>query len=167
MSKKFVTTKELALIDEWNKELIQKFVEQEVIYYGISVEHTVVDDLYNESVTKFWYSPVRINARVRYDNPNTLSTNLTQDSQYTLDVFFHTQELIERNVEPREGDFVEFGEIVFEVTSVSRPQLVYGQVNKKINTKCVCVPSREGQMAIYGDSSRFIERTHPVEPSEC
>ena len=140
---------------------------QEVIYYAISEEHTVSHRLYREAIDKTWFSPVRVNARVRWDNPNTLSNNFTQDSQYVAEVFFHTLELEERNVKPKEGDFIEFGQVVFEITSVTQPQLVFGQINKRIMTKCFCVPSREGQMQIHGENAEFVDNTHPINPSGC
>ena len=43
------------------------------------------------------------------------------------------------------GDFVQFGEIVYELYSVTQPQLVFGQIDQKIMTKCVCGPARKGQ----------------------
>lgn len=167
MAKKFVHDRDLNFINNINKELIQNVVEQEVIYYAISEEHTVSHRLYQESIEKVWFNPVRINARVDFNNSTVLSTNFSMDSKYELQVFFHTKELVDRNVNPKEGDFIEFGQIVFEITSVTKPQLVFGQVNDKLMTKCICVPSREGQMQIHSDSSRFIDNTHPVEPSEC
>lgn len=167
MSRKFATNKDFKFISKINKELIQDIISQEVIYYSISIEHTVQDDLYNESVEKVWFSPVRINALIDYDNSTVTSTNLTQDSKYELVVNFHTDELVDRNVKPKEGDFLEFGQIVFEITSITKPQLAFGQFNQRILTKCVCVPSREGQMRIHSDTFRNIENTHPVNDSEC
>ena len=167
IARKFITNKEFDFIEKINRELIQEFVGQEVIYYAISTEHTVSNDLYNESIDKVWFSPVKINARVEWDNPGVSTTNLTLDSKYSLNVFFHTDELIDRNVKAKEGDFLEFGQVIFEITAVTQPELVYGQPNKKILTKCVCVPSREGQMQVNSDSSRFIDNTHPVEDEDC
>lgn len=167
MALKFITEKELCLISKINKELIQEFVGQEVIYYAISEDHTRSHRLYQESITKVWFSPVRINARVEWDNPGVDTTNMTLDSKYTLNVYFHTDELRERNVVPRDGDFIEYGQVVFEITAVTQPQLVFGQVNNRIMTKCVCVPSREGQMQVNSDSSLFIDNTHPVTGSLC
>jgi len=167
MARKFITSKELTLISNLNKELIQDFVGQEVIYYAISEEHTVSHRLYNESINKVWFSPVKINARVEWDNPGVDTTNFTLDSKYTLSVLFHTDELIDRNVKPKEGDFIEFGQIIFEITAVTQPQLVYGQIQNKILTKCMCVPSREGQMQIHSDSAQFVDNTHPIENSTC
>jgi hypothetical protein len=167
MSRKFITNKELAFISKINKELIQDYIGQEVIYYAISEEHTVSHRLYQESVNKVWFSPVRINALVEYDNPGVDTTNFTLDSKYEMSVLFHTDELIERNVKPKEGDFIEFGQVVFEITAVTQPQLIFGQVSEKIMTKCMCKPSREGQMQIHSDSAQFIDNTHPVDPEDC
>lgn len=167
MSRKFITEKEFEYINKINKELIQNFTGEEVIYYAISKEHTVVHRLYNEAISKVWFHPVRVNARVEYDNPGDFSTSFTIDSQYDLIVYFHNQELRDRNVKPITGDFIEYGQIIFEITSVAQPQRVFGQINNKIMTKCVCKPSREGQMQIYGEHANFVDNTHQIQDPEC
>lgn len=167
MARKFISGKDMLFIESLSKELIQEWVAQEVIYYAISEEHTVSHTLYQEAIHKVWFSPVRINARVQFDNPGVDTTNMTMDSKYSLSVFFHSQELEERNVRPREGDFIEYGQIIFEITAVTKPQTIFGQIQRKIMTRLTCIPSREGQMQIYGDSARFIDNTHPVSDAMC
>lgn len=166
MARKFITERELAFIDRINKELIQKVSGQEVSYYAISVERSRVNRLYGEAVEKVWDPPVLINARVLWDNENTVTAGSTADSRYSCEVYFHALELKDRNVRPREGDFIEFGQVFFEITSVTQPQIVFGQVNNRIMTKCVCVPSREGQFQAGGSSERADDRTHPIENSK-
>jgi hypothetical protein len=163
MSFKFVTEREIAFINKINKELLQHVIGQEVSYYEISVEDSAVNTTYEESSHKVWRPPVKCNALVLWDNPQTRSSVLGPDSIYSLEVYFHTQELNERNLVPKDGDFVEFGEVFFEITSVTHPQLVFGQVNNKIMTKCMCVPAREGQFQAGGDSEKGEQNTHPVE----
>lgn len=163
MSRKFVLDREIAFINAINKELIQNVVGQEVHYYAIIPDKTRANRLYNESTKKTWAAPVKLNALVSYDNPNVSSTQQGQDANYSAEIYCHTEELNERNVNPREGDFVEFGQIYFEITSVTRPQLVYGQVNNKIMTKLMCTPAREGQFSAGGKSSEEVDNTHPVE----
>ncbi len=167
MSRKFVTERELAFIAAINKELLQDVVGQEVIYYAISLPETQVHRLYNEAVKKTWSPPVKVNALVLYDNQNTVQSNFGSDSKYSVEVYFHTNELVERNLVPYEGDFVEFGQQFFEITSVTQPQLVFGQVNEKIMTKCICVPAREGQFQMGNSSSESVDRSHPVEDPEA
>ena len=136
-------------------------------YYALELVQNNVHRLYNEAVRKTWSPPVKINALVLYDNPEVTSTGFGLDSKYSADVYFHTQELVERNVSPREGDFVEYGQVVYEITKVTQPQVVFGQINNKILTKCTCVPSRENQFQVGNDSSRDVDHTHPIENSKA
>lgn len=150
-------------MEKLSKELIQNFVGQEIIYYAISVEESSVHDVYDEAVQKVWMQPVTLNARVKFNNSTTRSTGMGADSEYELEAYCHTKELIERNLKPREGDFVEFGQVVFEIASVTMPQMAFGQANNKIMTKLVCVPSREGQFKVGNATDEGIDNTTPVD----
>lgn len=166
MARKFITGRELAFIDKINQELIQWVTGQEILYYAIMRDETQIDELYNEAIQKTWSAPVRVNARVLYGNESTISSNLGQDSQYTLEVYFHTKELRDRNVLPREGDVLEFGQIFFEISSVTQPQPVFGQIQDKLMTKCNCVISREGNFKAGGSTDESIDNSHPIENSQ-
>ena len=164
MANKFVTTRELALVDSWNKELIQGVVEQELIYWAISVEESAVHDVYDEAIRKAYQRPIRLNARISFSQDETKARGGTLDSTYKMEAYCHAAELADRNLNPREGDFVEFGQVIFEITTVSRPQLVFGQANDKIMVKLTCIPSREGQFKADNDTFDGVDNTHPVEP---
>jgi hypothetical protein len=166
MARKFITDRAVAFIHRVNRTLIQRVVGQEVIYYAISKENTHTHSLYNEAVQKTVATPVKINARVRWQNDRTGFGSMGADSKYGLEIYFHTQELIDRNVVAKEGDFVEYGQVFFEITSVTQPQLIYGQINNKIMTKCVCIPAREGQFQFGNDSVEDVDNSHPVEQSK-
>ncbi len=165
MAQKYVTTRELDLIDRWSKELIQDVVRQEIIYYAISQEESSVHDVYDEAVVKEWLNPVRINARVEFDQLATTAGGGTLDSTYSVKVYLHVDECKDRNIVPRDGDFVEYGEMFFEISTVTLAQPVFGQINDKLKYELTCVPSREGQFK--ADSVRFddVSNTHPVEPA--
>lgn len=142
---KFVTNKELAFIGKITKELIQKVVGQEVVYYAILADQTKANDLYNEAVKKVWAPPVKCNALVYWENTTEQITNLPPDSKSNIDVYFHTLELKERLVDAKMGDFVRFGPITYEILSVTQPQIVFGLIDQKVMTKCNCTPARQGQ----------------------
>jgi len=163
MPRKFVGTREIAFINSITKELHQHVVDEEVMYYAIVLDRTKVDDLYNEAIKKVWAAPVKVTARVLYDNPTTKSGLFGPDSEYASEVYFHTQELQERNVKPREGDFVEYGQIYYEITSVTQPQVVFGQINNKLMTKCKLVPSRQQQFQAGASSVENIDHSHPID----
>ena len=158
MSYKFVTEREIAFVNAINREVIQHVVQQSVRYYEILLKETNVHKLYRESIKKTWNAPVDIFARVMYGNSTVTTTNFVPDAQFELDVFFHTQELQERNVSPKEGDFIEYGRVFYEITSVTQPQIVFGEINNKIMTKCTTHRAREGQFSAGGSSEESIDR---------
>jgi hypothetical protein len=164
MARLFITTKEYALISAINKELIQHISLQEVIYYSISRDFTDVKNIYGETIEKRYLDPVRLNCLVRFDNPTVKSTDLGLDSVYSLEVYALNDELIERNLSPTEGDFLEYGQIFFEVTAVTQPQLVYGHIDNKLMRKLICVPSREGQFSAESYSGEGVDNSHQVQP---
>lgn len=165
MARKFITTREYALISSINKELIQNFIGQEVIYYSISREETSVRNIYNESIEKRYLDPVRLNCLVSYDNPTVKNTDIGLDSEYNVEVFALNDELIERNLVPKEGDFLEYGQTFYEVTAVTQPQLVYGHIDNKLMKKLSCVASRENQFSAESYSGiGGQDNSHPVQP---
>lgn len=166
MPRKFATQREIDFVNNIAKEVIQKVVGQEVIYYAILPDQTQFNDLYQEAVRKTWAKPVRVNALVRYDNLQEKTVAQGQDEVYQLEVYFHRKELDERNLVPRAGDFVEFGQVFYEISSVTQPQMIFGQVNNLLMKKCMCVPSREGQFAAGGETFERVDNTHPRENAQ-
>lgn len=162
MARKFVTTREFELIDSWNRELIQDVVEQEILYYAVS-EESQVHDTYDEAIKKVWYDPIKINARVRFSQGPAIAKGGHLDSTYSIDVQLHRKECEERNIKPREGDFIEYGQIIYEITSLGNDQPVFGQINNKLKVSFTCVPSREGQFKVENSTAEGIDNTHPVE----
>jgi hypothetical protein len=141
----FVGAKELAFFNSIGKELIQKVVSQKIIYYSVSEEHTKVDDLYKEAIRKTVYQPVEINALVLFEEPEQTVTQFSVDTIYRIEVYFHLHELEERNMEPKVGDFIVFGDVVYETEKITSPQIVYGQIDNKVMRKAVCRVSRKSQ----------------------
>lgn len=165
MAKKFVGERELTLVERWTKELVQDVVDQTLVYYAISSEESRVHDVYDESLLKEFLDPVEFNGRVSFEQIETRSKGGTLDSGYRMTVSCHAKELDERNIRPMEGHFVEFGQVMFEITSVARPQMAFGQANDKINVKLTCVPSREQQFKADSSIAELVDNTHPVERS--
>ena len=165
MAQKFITTRELALIDSLTKELTQEVSRQYVLYYAIDPETSVVHDVYDEAVVKNFMPPVKVVARVEYDELATKAGGGVLDSNYSVTVLIQPQELLDRNVHPREGDFVEYGQVMFEISSVKMRHPAFGQMNEKVTVELTCVPSREGQFKADNVSIDGVDNTHPVEPA--
>jgi hypothetical protein len=163
MARKFVTQREVDLIDRLNKELIQDVAEQYIIYYAVDFETSMVHDVYDESIRKEYHQPVRVAARVEFQPLATETKAGHLDSKYQLEARVHADELRDRNLRPREGDFIEYGGIVYEITSAVTGQPVYGQIQNKLEIVLTCVPSREGQFKAENVTFENVDNTHPVE----
>lgn len=147
----FIGPKERAFFDSVNKELLQRIIGQKIIYYSVSIEHTNVDELYNEAISKTVFTPVEINALIDFNEPVQSTTNYSIDTRYTISVYIHDKELRERNIEPQVGDFLKHGRVFYELKTVTRPQMTFGQIENMVMTKLECVVSRESNFAILDE----------------
>lgn len=147
----FIGPQERAFFDSINKEMIQRIIGQKIIYYSVSAEHTNVDELYNEAISKTVFTPVEINALVEFNEPIESTTNWSIDTRYTLSVYIHDKELRERNLECREGDFLKHGRIFYEIKTITRPQLTFGQIENMVMAKLQCIVSRESNFAVFDE----------------
>ena len=163
MARKFVTSREVEFIDRINKELIQDTVEQYIIYYAIDSTTSQVHDVYDEAIRKEYYQPVRIAARVEFQPLATEAKGGHLDKGFQLTARVHHDEARDRNIKFRDGDFLEYGQTVYEITSVSIGQPTYGQIQNKLEIELTCVPSREGQFKAESVTSENVDNTHPVE----
>lgn len=165
MAQKFVTERELGLIRHWTKELVRDVSRQYVLYYAISAEDSVIHDVYDEAVTKTVMDPVKVNCRVEFDELAATTGQGVMDSNFELTVQIQPQELKDRNLNPRAGDFVEWGQVMFEVTNVTTRNPAFGQANEKVTIQLTCFPSRENQYKAENSSEDGIDNTHPAEPA--
>lgn len=150
MGRLFITKRELQLISDINKELIKDIIGEEIIYHPVSEEKTKKDELYDEAEVKVTETPINIRCLVNWEGSTTETTNFGVDKKYSIEVYFHEEDLSDKNIKLREGDFVEYGAIFFEVINLGQPDLIYGQAEHKVMTKAICKSVRKGQF--YKDS---------------
>jgi hypothetical protein len=163
LARKFVLDREIALIESVNKELIQSFTGEEIHHYSVSAEHTQAHRIYGEAIQKTWAPPTKLNGQVKYTEESESSTQVGADKRYASEFYFLTRELQDRNVRPQMGDYLEHGEIFYQITSVTQPSLIFGQIGEKIVTLCKTVPAREGDFQAGSDSREDVHHTHPVQ----
>ena len=155
----FVGLRELDFFNCITKELIQKIISQKIIYYSVSEKHTNTHRLYDEAIKKTVFTPVEVNALILYNEPIQTSTQFSIDTIYSIEVYFHYNELEERNIIPREGDFVKFGKIVYEIEKLNQPQIVYGQIQNKVMVKAVCRVTRKSQFEVLDNIPGYEQLT--------
>jgi len=142
----FLGKKERDLVKQVNDELIERVIGQTVAYYPIDIERTNYHDLYGEALVKTFLPPVRVHALVEFEGINTkYSSNIGLDKESSVTVHFHKRRLTEdQDLYVREGDFILYGSIYYEIVTLSEPKQLFGQVDHLLEISAKCVRAREG-----------------------
>ena len=142
----FLGKKERDLVKQVNDELIERVIGQTIAYYSIDIERTNFHDLYGEALTKTFLPPVRVNALIEFDGITTkYSSNIGLDKESSITIHFHKRRLTEdQDLYVREGDFVLYGDILYEIVTLSEPKQLFGQIDHKLEISAKCIRAREG-----------------------
>jgi len=142
----FLGKKEKDLVKQVNDEIIERVVGQQVLYFPIDVEHTKFHPLYGEAIKKTYMPPVRVYARVEYGGIETkFVDNIGVDKDTPLKVMFHKRRLTEdQNLFVREGDFIKYGSIYYEIAKLTEPKLLFGQEDTQFEIIAECIRTGEG-----------------------
>ena len=120
----FFGNKEKNLVKQVNDEIIERVVGQQLLYFPIDIEHTNYHPLYGEAIEKTFLPP---------------------DKKTTLTVMFHKRRLPEdQNLFAREGDFVKYGSIYYEITKLNEPKHLFGQADVQFEVVAECIRARDG-----------------------
>ncbi len=142
----FVGEKEKNLVKQVNDEIIERVVGQQVLYFAIDMETTNFHPLYGEAVEKNFLHPIRVYALVEYGGVETqFMDSVGIDKKTTLTIKFHKRRLTEdQNVFVREGDFVRYGDIYYEIVKLNEPKQLFGQIETKFEIIADCIRARDG-----------------------
>ena len=142
----FLGKKERDLVKQVNDELLEKVIGQQVLYYPIDLETTDFHDLYGEAPVKTFLPPVRIYVLVEFeDEATSYLPNMAVDADSTITVFFHKRRLTEdQDLFAREGDFILYGKIYYEIVKLSEPRKLFGQVGHSFEIAGTCRRARRG-----------------------
>ena len=142
----FTGKKERDLVKQVNDELIERVIGQQVLYFPISVNNSNFHPLYGEAIEKNYLPPIRVHALVEYDGDETeWMDNVGIDVKSSIIVHFHKRRLTEdQDLFVREGDFVLYGDIYYEIVSLNEPQQIFGQVSHQMEISAKCIRAREG-----------------------
>jgi hypothetical protein len=142
----FLGKKERDLVKQVNDELIEKVIGQQILYYPIDLETTNFHDLYGEAVEKTFLPPVRVYALVKFDEDDTTyMESVGVDNMSQITIHFHKRRLTEdQDLFVREGDFVLYGDLYYEIMSLSTQRRLFGQVNHTFEISALCKRARKG-----------------------
>lgn len=147
MPRLFTTPREIDYFNDIGKEIIKDVAGQKVYYYAISTSKTQVHDVYEEAKEKVFADPIEIEGFVKW-MPAEVRTNKFGTEYYSkIEVLLQSRDLIDREIEPKEGDFFSYGPLFFEITSVTSENIMHGQVEYETGVKLVGVQARKNQFS--------------------
>tara|TARA_R110000765_G_scaffold335399_1_gene425790 strand:- start:939 stop:1427 length:489 start_codon:yes stop_codon:yes gene_type:complete len=142
----FLGKKERDLVKQVNDELIERVIGQTIVYYPVDIERTNYHELYGEAIEKNFLPPVRVYALVSWEGMETSNTDARGlDKASSISIHFHKRRLAEdQDLYAREGDFVLYGDIYYEIMSLSEPRQLFGQIEHRLEITAKCNVAREG-----------------------
>lgn len=148
MARLFITPREIDFISDLTKEINKDVIGQKIFYYKIRTDLTNIHEVYEEAVTKVFDPPVEVEARVDWDPAEVRTTKFGTETFRTVQVYIHYRDLLDRDLEIKEGDYLSYGDVFFEVTSALFTNLIFGQIEYKTGIKLACKQARKGQIDV-------------------
>ena len=142
----FTGQKERDLVKQVNDELIERVIGQTIIYYPIDYNSTNFHPLYGEAVRKNFLPPIRVLALIEWEGiQSNYVDKFGLDKTSSITIHFHKRRLTEdQDLFVREGDFVLYGDLIYQIMTLNEPKRLFGQVEHKMEISAKCVRSREG-----------------------
>ncbi len=145
MARLFVTERELNFINDIMKEVVKDVIGQKIYYYSISEIKSRVHDVYEESPNKIFENPIEIDALVKYSGQEVKTNRFGSEEYYNIECYIQERDLIDKQIDVREGDFFSYGETFFEIIKAPRSDVIFGQIEHKSYITVSGKQARKGQ----------------------
>ena len=122
----FGSKRDFNLMTKLSRELIKDVIEQEILYYKISLEDTDVN-LYGEAMEKSYYTAVKFNCLITRGDQIIDIQEFGPDLDREVSFAFIRQDLNDANVVAEVGDILEWHNDFYEVDTVRENQLFAGR----------------------------------------
>jgi len=122
----FGSQNDFKLIRKMNRALLRDIIQQEAVYYKISLEDTQ-SNIYGESLHKTFLPPVLINCLLTTSDQTATVDEFGPDTQRALSFAFLRDDLVDASLVPEIGDIIMVYENYYEVDLVKENQYFFGK----------------------------------------
>lgn len=165
MSRLFLSEREINFINDIAKEVVKDVVGQKIYFFPISEIKSRVHDVYEESPDKIFENPIEIDCLVKYMPQEVKTNRYGSEEYYNIEVYVQIRDMIDKQIDVREGDFFSYGETFFEVIKAPVSDTIYGQIEHKGFVTITGKQSRKGQFVtkIFGPTSEWYSDPDAVQ----
>jgi len=135
MARLFVGQREVDFFADLTKELIKDVAGQKIFYYTVREDLSDVHEIYEESIEKIFNPPIEIEGAIEWQPSEVKTTRFGTESIKTITVYLHYRDLLDRNIDFKEGDYFSYGSYFFEATSIIYDKLIFGQIERVVSMK--------------------------------
>lgn len=122
----FGSNRDFNLLIGINRELLSDIVEQEVLYYKLSLDETI-SNIYGESLDKTYMEPAKLNCFITRGDQVIDVDDFGPDLGREASFAFIRQDLVDIDVVPEVGDILVWSEDFYQVDTVRENQLFLGR----------------------------------------
>lgn len=122
----FGSNRDFDLLVNINRELLKDVVEQEILYYKLSLDDTI-SNLYGEALNKIYWEPLKLNCLITRGDQVITTDDFGPDLSREASFAFIRKDLEDVQVVPEVGDILLWHEDYYEVDTVRENQLFVGR----------------------------------------
>jgi len=95
---------------------------------------------------KNFLPPIRVQALIEWEGLQSAYTDkIGIDKQSSIVIHFHKRRLTEdQDLFVREGDFVLYGDLFYQIVTLQEPKRLFGQIEHRLEISAKCVRARDG-----------------------
>ena len=123
---RFGSDRDISLMVNIGRELLHDIIEQEIMYYKLSIEDLEMN-LYGESLEKSFFEGVKLNCLITRGDQVIDIQEFGPDLGREASFAFLRPDLSDVNVVPEVGDIISWHEDYYEVDTVRENQLFLGR----------------------------------------
>ena len=123
---RFTSQQDYNLFLHFNRELINTFIDVQVVIYKLNVQESK-KNIYGESTVKRWARGTQIPALINRDMTSTSKDIQTVNVEQSVEFHFLREECKSRGIYPEPGDVISFDGSYYEINNTNDVQLVAGQ----------------------------------------
>lgn len=132
MARLFVSPRDAQFISDVTKELMKDVVGAKVYYYRVLHDLTQVNETYNEAKEIVYDDPVSIDVFLKFTNQEVKTGKFGKEKYKELEIHFHHEDLLDRDILPREGDLISWGDNFYEIFETTKETELWGLVEFEI-----------------------------------
>jgi len=160
----FFTPRDMSLFNDYSTELLEIIAKTKVNYWQVEKDHSDPNDIYGESDKKTTRDPVIVYCWIMLDDPIVETGQYTTELKRNIELYMHKDRLNEVGVVPTIGDYVEYDNQFFEITSSTVPKNVFSYEQTKMGVIVRCLSVREDVFNGSRDQSTSITESDSANP---